>query len=78
MLTTRFPTRPGRKYADAKKVVGPYDKVKGKYLDARTAGKALIAEGTAGKVDRETFIYVNNRLVGNALETIKAMIADGD
>ena len=30
----------------------------------------------AGKMnpDRKTFIYVNNRLEGNALETIKAML----
>ena len=41
--------------------------------DARAAGAKLIAEGTAaGK--KKTFIYVNNRLEGNALETIDAML----
>jgi len=36
-------------------------------------GKALIAEGQKAS-GRETFIYVNNRLEGNALETIDAML----
>jgi hypothetical protein len=40
------------------------------------AGKAIIAEGKTSAPDRKTFIYVNNRLEGNALETIDAMVAD--
>jgi hypothetical protein len=46
--------------------------------DARTAGKALVAEGNAAGPERKTFIYVNNRLEGNALETIGAMVADAE
>ena len=38
------------------------------------AGKALIAEGKKAGAGRATFIYVNNRLEGNALETIAAMV----
>ena len=34
----------------------------------------LIAEGEAAGPERKTFIYVNNRLEGNALETISAML----
>jgi hypothetical protein len=34
----------------------------------------LIAEGKAAGPARKTFIYVNNRLEGNALETIAGMI----
>jgi hypothetical protein len=35
---------------------------------------ALIREGRAVGPRRKTFIYVNNRLEGNALSTIDAMI----
>jgi len=38
----------------------------------------LIAEGEATGPERKTFIYVNNRLEGNALETIDAMISDAN
>ena len=44
--------------------------------EARTAGKALIAEAKKAGADHEAFIYVNNRLEGNALEAIDAMLAD--
>jgi hypothetical protein len=48
--------------------------VKEPYPEAREAGRALIAEGKAVGPERKTFIYVNNRLEGNALETIDAML----
>jgi hypothetical protein len=60
----------------SRKTFQPYDKVKEQNPDARVAGKALIAEGTAGKLDRKTFIYVNHRLEGNALATIEAMVEE--
>ena len=41
-------------------------------------GKALIAEGKDAGPKRKTFIYVNNRLEGNALETIAAMTGQED
>lgn len=52
----------------------PYDKVQDENLEARAAGKALIAEGKIAGPERKTFIYVNNRLEGNALETINSMV----
>jgi hypothetical protein len=54
--------------------VSAYDKVKDEYLEAREAGRELISEGKVAGPDRKTFIYVNNRLKGNALETIDAMM----
>ncbi len=79
LIAARFLLKPGRKYEEAVKTFQPYDKVKEPNPDARAAGKALITEGKAAGPDRETFIYVNNRLEGNALETIDAMLdADGD
>jgi hypothetical protein len=48
--------------------------VKEQNPDARAAGRKLIAEGKAAGPKRQTFIYVNNRMEGNALATIDAMI----
>jgi len=79
LSAARFLLKPGRKYEEAVKTFQPYDKVKEENPDARAAGKALIAEGKAAGPNRKTFIYVNNRLEGNALETIDAMLdADMD
>ena len=74
LCAARFLLKPGRKYEEAVKTFQPYDKVKEPNPDARAAGKALIAEGKAAGPERKTFIYVNNRLEGNALETIAAML----
>jgi len=76
LCAARFLLKPGRKYEEAVKTFQPYDKVKEPNPEARAAGKALIAEGKEVGKDRKTFIYVNNRLEGNALETINAMIED--
>jgi len=77
LAAARFLLKPGRKYEDAVKAFKPYDRVKEQNPEARAAGKALVAEGKeAGK--KKTFIYVNNRLEGNALETIAAMVEEDD
>jgi hypothetical protein len=43
-------------------------------LEARAAGAKFIAEGKSAVGEKKTMIYVNNRLEGNALETIDAML----
>jgi hypothetical protein len=78
LIAARFLLKPGRKYEEAVKTFQPYDKVKEPNPEARSAGKALIAEGKATGPERKTFIYVNNRLEGNALETIGAMVSDAE
>ena len=78
LLAARFLLKSGRKYEEAVKTFQPYDKVKEPNPDARAAGKALVADGNAAGPKRKTFIYVNNRLEGNALETIRAMVADAE
>jgi len=71
----RFLLRPGRKYQEAVDLFEPYDQLKEPDPDARAAGAALAKEGIdAGRKTKKTFIYVNNRLEGNALETIAAII----
>jgi hypothetical protein len=68
----------GSKYEDAVKAFEPYDKTREVNAEARQAGAALIHEGTQ-TLNRKTFIYVNNRLEGNALATIDAMVcANGE
>ena len=74
LVVARFLLKPGRKYEEAVTAFQPYDKLKEPNPEARAAGKALVVEGKAPKPGRATFIYVNNRLEGNALETIEAML----
>jgi hypothetical protein len=73
LVAARFLLKPGRKYDEAVRLFQPYDRTREVDHEGRAAGAALIADGvkTAG---RQTFIYVNNRLEGNALATIAAMI----
>jgi uncharacterized protein YecE (DUF72 family) len=73
LVAARFLLKPGRRYEEAVKTFQPYDEVKEVNGEARKAGAALIAEGVKAK-GRKTFIYVNNRLEGNALSTIEAMM----
>lgn len=71
MVAARFLLKPGRNYKDAVKEFSPYKSVKEVNDEAREAGKKLIAR--AKQQAKQAFIYVNNRLEGNALETIAAM-----
>jgi uncharacterized protein YecE (DUF72 family) len=74
LTAARFLLKPGRQYEEAVKAFEPYDSIKEQLPEARAAGRALIAEGKAGGPKRRTFVYVNNRLEGNALGTIAAML----
>jgi uncharacterized protein YecE (DUF72 family) len=77
LVAARFLLKPGRKYEEAVRAFEPYDTIKEEYPEARAAGKALIAEGKAEGPKRRTFVFVNNRLEGNAIATIAAMIEPG-
>jgi uncharacterized protein YecE (DUF72 family) len=71
----RFLLKPGRKYQEAVDKFSPYDRLQEPLPDARAAAAALIRQGQTAGPARQTFIYVNNRLEGNALLTIEAMLA---
>jgi uncharacterized protein YecE (DUF72 family) len=75
LLAARFLLKPGRKYEAAVTAFQPYKQIKEPYPDARAAGAQLVSEGLAAQTKREVYIYVNNRLEGNALETIEEMLA---
>jgi uncharacterized protein YecE (DUF72 family) len=74
LTAARFLLRPGRKYEEAVKTFQPYDSIKEENSEARAAGSALVAEGKVAGPQKRTFIFVNNRLEGNALGTIAAML----
>jgi uncharacterized protein YecE (DUF72 family) len=76
LVPARFLLKPGRRYDEAVKLFEPYKEIRDANPEARKAGHALIEEGRKTGPDRKTFIYVNNRLEGNALETIAAMIEE--
>lgn len=73
LVAARFLLKPGRKYEEAVNRFKPYEKLGEAYDEGRKAGRALIKEGTAAP-KRKTLIFVNNRLEGNALESIAAML----
>jgi len=74
LVAARFLLKPGRKYEDAVKRFQPYDKVIEIYPGARAAAWALIVEGATVRQHRRTFIYINNRLEGNAIAMVQAMM----
>ena len=74
LIAGRFLLKPGRQYEQAVKAFEPYDSIKEELPEARAAGRTLIAEGKQAGPKRRTFVYVNNRLEGNALGTIGAML----
>jgi uncharacterized protein YecE (DUF72 family) len=77
LVAARFLLKPGRKYEQAVKAFEPYDRIKEENPEARKAGRTLISEGTAAGPKSKTFVYVNNRLEGNAISTITAMLEQG-
>lgn len=73
LVAARFLLKPGRKYEEAVKMFQPYHKLKEINLEAREAGRALIERGKKTP-KKKTFVFVNNRLEGNAPETISSML----
>lgn len=73
-VSARFLLTPGRTYEKAVAAFSPYTETKAVDEDARAAGRKLITQ--AAKLNkRPSFIYLNNRLEGNALNTIAAILS---
>lgn len=69
---TRALLRQGRAYEEAVKQFTPYDQIRDENPDAREALREVIRKM---REDRHTgYIFVNNRLEGNAPETIRAVV----
>jgi hypothetical protein len=78
LSAARFLLKPGRTYEESVKLFEPYDAIKDPNPSARAAGAALIRRGIAAGSQGKTFIFVNNRLEGNALHTIAAMLEQAE
>ena len=73
-VAARFLLTPGQTYDKAVASFSPYTETKAVDPGARKAGRDLIQKAAVSS-KRPSFIYVNNRLEGNALKTIAAMTA---
>ncbi len=69
---SRFLLKPGRSYADSVAAFEPYTEIKEPNDDARTAAKKILERSLVKK--RRGYIYVNNRLEGNAPLTIDGFL----
>ena len=73
LAAARFLLKPGRTYEEAVKSFQPYNKTREINPEARSAATEMVRKGTQSP-GRKTFIYVNNRLEGNSLNTINAIL----
>jgi uncharacterized protein YecE (DUF72 family) len=73
-VVSRALLRRGRSYEQAVKLFAPYTELQEPYGPAREGLRQLIDPQYAEEVPR--FLFVNNRLEGNALRTIEAVISD--
>lgn len=63
--------RPGRAYEESVALFWPYSQIREEYPEGREALRTLIRESLDRK--RRTYIHVNNRFEGSAIETIQAI-----
>ena len=70
----RFLLKPGRKYEEAVNRFQPYTHTQDLNEDGRAALKALVDRGWLKPAKDGTFLYINNRLEGNALMTVLALL----
>jgi len=70
-IVARALLRPGRVYEDAVKLFMPYDHVKEEDPKTRDSLRALLQRMKEER--RSAYVFVNNRLEGNAPETIRAV-----
>ena len=66
--------RQGRAYEDAVQQFTPYDRIRDENPEARESLRALIRRMREER--RAAYIFVNNRLEGNAPETIRAVVEE--
>ncbi len=72
----RFILTPGRKHNEAVEGFSPYERVQAVDVDARQAAADLVERSLARVAARPSVLYVNNRLEGNALGTIVAVLQE--
>jgi len=75
LTAARFLLKPGRKYKDAVALFSPYRTLKEPDESARRAGAKMVRQALKQRGGK-TFVFVNNRLEGNALITIQEMLQE--
>jgi uncharacterized protein YecE (DUF72 family) len=70
----RLLLKSGRPYQEAVDNFFPYRKTKEEATDTRLAAADLIRQRLSENSPRKSFLYVNNRLEGNALNTIAGIL----
>ena len=65
----------GRNYSRAVESFAPYGRTKEVQENVRHASASLIRDRKGKASGRRTYLYANNRLEGNALTTIEAILA---
>ena len=65
----------GRHYKSAVESFEPYDRIRDEQREVRTASAGLVRQLLENPGGRRSYLYVNNRLEGNALATISAILA---
>ena len=73
-LAARLLLRPGRSYAEAVQRFSPYQEIKEPLLNVRQATVELLGKARSKAKSPKAFIYVNNRLEGNAPQTIQGIL----
>ena len=71
----RLLLKPGRSYKNAVESFQPYDRIQEKRPEARQAALRFFHSSAKKPLKRKGYVYVNNRLEGNSLQTIAALLA---
>lgn len=71
----RLLLKSGRRYEEAVDSFAPYDRLREPQPEVREAAAELVRTVRRSPNRRASYIYVNNRLEGNALATIEAILA---
>ncbi|BCX46707.1 DUF72 domain-containing protein [Haloferula helveola] len=70
----RLLLKPGRRYKEAVESFQPYDRTQEVRPEAREAAERFVLESEKKPKKRKGYVYVNNRLEGNSLQTIAALL----
>jgi uncharacterized protein YecE (DUF72 family) len=74
LVVARCLLKPGRKFEEAVKMFQPYERTHEINDGVRQAVADLVIEGERFEPRRKTYIYINNRLEGNSLATLDAIL----
>ncbi|MBK1828346.1 DUF72 domain-containing protein [Haloferula rosea] len=71
----RLLLKPGRAYKEAVESFQPYERIQEERPEARQAALRFLRTSGKKPLKRKAYVYVNNRLEGNSLQTIAALLS---